>query len=412
MLSPVWVPRAVYGLARTGRVFEHGEVVGPDGRPFTLRTFSGDAPGGQFAQLLSVAAGDMRFVGPEPQPRPAAVISPAPDQTTVADGSTDRPSTRPSTNQAGLFSQERARQDLGITHVVDPIDEDRSLRAAAKLAAKAGITYLVTGGHTGGGLDAPRAFSLLGVRIDNDTMSQAIDFIVEHALDPAVRDRPDPRRYAGEGRWLAAFVNPGCLNIACEDEAYRSALNDMARVWPDGVGVRIAATRHGHAVRENVNGTDLFPLLCARAAKEGLSLFLLGARPGIAQASAEIMVADHPGLKIAGTQHGYFTEAETDQVIERINASGADVLLVAMGVPQQEAWLTAHHDQLTVPVRFGVGALFDITSGTIPRAPLFLREVGLEWVWRLLKEPRRMWRRYVLGNPLFLYRTWKATEKS
>ncbi|HNW79296.1 MAG TPA: WecB/TagA/CpsF family glycosyltransferase, partial [Candidatus Competibacteraceae bacterium] len=118
-----------------------------------------------------------------------------------------------------------------------------------------------------------------------------------------------------------------------------------------------------------------------------------------------------PGLVIAGTQHGYFSPAEEGEIIARINASGAGVLLVAFGVPRQELWLAEHHEVLLPPVRMGVGGLFDFYSGRIPRAPLWLREIGLEWVWRLIQEPGRMWRRYILGNPLFLYRVWKQARQ-
>jgi N-acetylglucosaminyldiphosphoundecaprenol N-acetyl-beta-D-mannosaminyltransferase len=144
--------------------------------------------------------------------------------------------------------------------------------------------------------------------------------------------------------------------------------------------------------------------LCEALASSGRSVYLLGARPGVAAAAAEAMARRVPRLIIAGTRHGYFPPEDTDAVIDTINRSGANVLLVAFGAPAQELWLARHRARLAPSIRIGVGGLFDFYSGRIPRAPRWLQELGLEWVWRLVQEPRRMWRRYLVGNPLFLWR--------
>jgi N-acetylglucosaminyldiphosphoundecaprenol N-acetyl-beta-D-mannosaminyltransferase len=143
------------------------------------------------------------------------------------------------------------------------------------------------------------------------------------------------------------------------------------------------------------------------AAEHGFRLFLLGGRPGVAAAAADAMRQRCSGLHIAGTHDGYFHEADTPQVIAAVNQARPDVLLVGFGVPRQELWLSKHRDQLHATVRMGVGGLFDYYSGRIPRAPQWLREIGLEWVWRLWQEPGRLWKRYIIGNPLFLYRVWR-----
>jgi N-acetylglucosaminyldiphosphoundecaprenol N-acetyl-beta-D-mannosaminyltransferase len=210
---------------------------------------------------------------------------------------------------------------------------------------------------------------------------------------------------------LLAFVNPDCLNIAYVDAEYRRILLEAVRVLPDGIGIHTGCRMLGVALQANVNGTDLFPQLCERAAQTGLGLFLRGARPGIAEAVASNMQAQFPGLCIDRVQDGYFDPAEEDAVIERINASGAAILLVAFGVPRQETWLARNHHRLKPPVRMGVGGFFDFYSGRIPRAPVWMREIGLEWTWRLMQEPGRMWRRYVIGNPLFLYRVWRQARR-
>ena len=163
---------------------------------------------------------------------------------------------------------------------------------------------------------------------------------------------------------------------------------------------------------EIVDGTDLFPRLCERAADERLALYLLGARPSVAAAAAEAMRAKHPHLEIAGTHHGYFDSRHTSTIVNDINTSGAHILLVAMGAPRQDLWLAAHREELRTPILMGVGGLFDFYSGNIRRAPMWMREIGLEWVWRLLQEPGRMWRRYLIGNPLFLYRVWRESNRN
>jgi len=208
------------------------------------------------------------------------------------------------------------------------------------------------------------------------------------------------------------FVNADCMNKCFDDETYHQTLRDMNQVYPDGIGVRLASEMFGNGVKDNINGTDLFPLLCERLAKTSHSIFLLGACEGVAEATAANMQERYPGLQIAGCQDGYFSAEEEDKVIDQINASGANVLLVAMGAPQQEKWIDRNREKLNASILMGVGGLFDFYSGGVSRAPVWLREVGLEWVWRLLQEPGRMWRRYVVGNPLFLYRVWRQKKRN
>ncbi|MEL6167493.1 MAG: WecB/TagA/CpsF family glycosyltransferase [Pseudomonadota bacterium] len=212
----------------------------------------------------------------------------------------------------------------------------------------------------------------------------------------AMLDRP--------GRTTAAFLNAHCVNSAARDKTYTRALRAADYLLPDGSGISLAAKMTGQKLTANLNGTDLCRPLCEEAARRGLSVYLLGARPGVAERAARKMILKVPGLRIAGTRDGYFDEADSAAVIEGINASGADIVMVAMGVPLQDVWLYRHRRQINAQLAMGVGALFDFEAGEVSRAPKALRKAGLEWTWRLAIEPKRMFNRYVVGNPLFVAR--------
>jgi N-acetylglucosaminyldiphosphoundecaprenol N-acetyl-beta-D-mannosaminyltransferase len=134
-------------------------------------------------------------------------------------------------------------------------------------------------------------------------------------------------------------------------------------------------------------------------------MFLLGAKPGVAEKMKKNLEQKYNEIIISGVQDGYFDrQTGNDEVIEKINNSGAKILLVAFGAPNQEKWIYTNLQKLDVHAAIGVGGLFDFYSGNMPRAPKWMRELGIEWVFRLIKEPGRMWRRYIIGNPLFLQR--------
>lgn len=198
------------------------------------------------------------------------------------------------------------------------------------------------------------------------------------------------------------FVNAHCVNLATRHDDYAATLRDSDALLPDGSGIRLAARLAGTNTGDNLNGTDLFPHICERAAARGTAIFLLGGGPGIAAAAAAAMQQRFPDLKIAGTQHGFFSDPENDAVVDMINASGAAILFVGFGVPRQELWIARHRDRIDVPLLLGVGGLFDYYSGAIPRAPMLLRRLGCEWMWRLWQEPRRLAGRYLVGNFVFV----------
>lgn len=210
------------------------------------------------------------------------------------------------------------------------------------------------------------------------------------------------------------FVNADCLNKAYLDNNYHKTLNSTEYIFGDGSGVKLGSKIVGNEIVDNVNGTDMLPLLCEQSAQKNQSIFLLGAKPGIAIDMKKNLKAQFPGLNITGVQHGYFDrEKANEAVIKVINNSKADILLVAFGAPFQEIWINQNAAKLNCQVLIGVGGLFDFFSGNMPRAPHWMRNLGIEWIFRLYKEPVRMWRRYVIGNPLFVHRVkkWKRTGK-
>ena len=229
---------------------------------------------------------------------------------------------------------------------------------------------------------------LLGLSITNVTMEDALDMVLG----------------AAGGMHTMHFVNAHCINVAAKDSEYRKILSQSEALFADGSGIKLAGKWLGTPIIDNVNGTDMFPLLCQACARSGKRLFLLGAAPGITQKVADWTKEHTESEVVAGYHHGFFTSAEESSVVESINSSGADLLLVAMGVPTQEKWIARLRDRLDVPVCMGVGGLFDFYSGSIPRAPKWMRSLGIEWVWRLCMEPRRMWRRYIVGNVVFIVR--------
>jgi exopolysaccharide biosynthesis WecB/TagA/CpsF family protein len=203
-------------------------------------------------------------------------------------------------------------------------------------------------------------------------------------------------------RTTIQFLNAHCINIAHADANYREALAKADFLLPDGSGLALAARLAGQPRGENLNGTDLFPELCREASAAGQSIFLLGGKPGIAAGAARTMRETFGRLVIVGTHHGYWNETEEDTIVALVNASGADILFVGMGVPVQEKWIARLRERLSARVVLGVGGLFDYYSGAIPRAPAAMRAMGAEWVWRLMQEPRRLAGRYLLGNARFV----------
>ncbi|MFB3895210.1 MAG: WecB/TagA/CpsF family glycosyltransferase [bacterium] len=199
-----------------------------------------------------------------------------------------------------------------------------------------------------------------------------------------------------------AYLNAHCINRTFRDEQYRKIILDSDIVYADGMALVWVSHLTNDPLPERVNAGDFLPDLCRLCEEKQYKLFFLGSEPGVAETAAEQLGKQYSKLKIVGTQHGYFTESEEQSIISKINNAEPDILIVGFGVPQQEKWLAKHLHQLQVPVAWGVGALLEYYALKTPRAPRWMRQSGLEWLFRLYLEPRRMWKRYLVGNMVFV----------
>jgi alpha-1,3-mannosyltransferase len=231
--------------------------------------------------------------------------------------------------------------------------------------------------------------TILGVRILVETADEAITL-----LDDRVQQgRPT----------VVAFANAHTLNVAATTPHYRDVLKSCL-VLNDGIGADIASrVLYGRRFPENLNGTDFTPRYL-RETKHRLSIVLIGSRSGVAERAAAKLTELCPQHRVVGVHHGFLTAPQTAEIVRTIRNSGADVVLVGMGNPQQEFWLRDNFAATGCRLGFAVGALFDFLAGEVPRAGDRIRAMRLEWVYRLAREPRRLWTRYLVGNPVFLMR--------
>ncbi len=225
---------------------------------------------------------------------------------------------------------------------------------------------------------------ILGVEIDNLDLNEAVDRI-EGCIE---RGTPS----------FVVTANPEIIMLAGSDKHFRACLEAAQLVTPDGIGVLLAARLLGRPLKQRVTGIDLITALFARAARKRYRFYLVGAKPGVAEKAAVNIQNRFPGVSIVGIRHGYFQDDEP--VLEDIRKKTPDILLAALGMGKQEKWIRDRVLQTGVPVSIGVGGSFDILAGEARRAPVWMQKAGLEWLYRLLKQPRRFGR--MLQLPKFL----------
>jgi N-acetylglucosaminyldiphosphoundecaprenol N-acetyl-beta-D-mannosaminyltransferase len=209
----------------------------------------------------------------------------------------------------------------------------------------------------------------------------------------------------GQRRYVA-FANVHGVIEGLDEPTTRRAFNEAGLTVPDGVPLVWLGRLLGHREVRRVYGPDTVLRLGERAAQHGWSCYFYGGAPGVAERLASVLAERFPGLRVAGVHAPPFrplTEAEDAEEVSRINATRADLVFVGLGCPKQERWMAEHRSRLTAAVLLGVGAAFDFHTGRVRQAPRWMMGAGLEWLFRLIQEPRRLWRRYLVYNPRFLF---------
>lgn len=235
---------------------------------------------------------------------------------------------------------------------------------------------------------------LLGVKINPLTLADLLTVI------GATIARQESR--------VIANVNAHALNLAHDLPWFRQFLNDCDYVFCDGFGVKWAARVLRMNLPARMTPPDWLPQVAALAVEEQWTIFLLGNRPGVAERAAEKLRRSNPGLAIVGCQHGYFDKTpghpENEAVLQILAAARPNLLYIGFGMPQQERWIMENRARLPANVILPVGAMLDFVAGAVPRGPRWLTDHGFEWLTRLVSEPRRLWRRYLVGNVVFAAR--------
>jgi N-acetylglucosaminyldiphosphoundecaprenol N-acetyl-beta-D-mannosaminyltransferase len=233
-----------------------------------------------------------------------------------------------------------------------------------------------------------------GAQVDCYSFDEVVDMTVDRALT---------------GIAPAYIVTPNAqhINNLQKDALFREIYSKAFLAIPDGMSIVWAAKFLKTPVTEKVSGSNLFEKLCEIGASKPLRIFLLGGRPHAADRAAKVLEYRYPGLEIVGTHcpaYGFEADpVEIDLIARKIAAADPNLLFVGLGSPKQEKWIYANYRQLQVPVSIGIGVSFEFVAGMVKRAPLWMQNAGLEWLFRLLTEPKRLWKRYVLGNPMFIF---------
>lgn len=235
--------------------------------------------------------------------------------------------------------------------------------------------------------------NIAGVLVDNVSMEETLQmvdrfiargepsYLTNPNVDIIVRCHRDP--------WFMQYYKDGDLCVA------------------DGVPILWAARFLGKPLKEKVSGSDLVPKVCALAARRGYKLFFLGGRPGAADAAKAKLLQQHPDIEIVGTYAPPFgfeqDEAELERIFATIKEAKPHIVFVGLGAPKQERLIQRYYKELGVPVFMGVGVTFEFIAGIVQRAPKWMQNIGLEWLWRLMMEPKRLWKRYLIDDPLFFW---------
>ena len=236
----------------------------------------------------------------------------------------------------------------------------------------------------------PDKVNILGFGVDRITLYEALQKVEAFLKEDRLH--------------LVVTANPEIIMLARQDEQFAKILQQADLVTADGIGLVIGAKILGKSLPERVTGIDLSSGIFRLAQDRGWSFYLLGGKPGVAEEAAAKLIDLHPGLKLTGWHHGYFQDSEP--ILKEIEGKRPDILLVALGMGRQEKWIREHAQRLPVRLAIGVGGSLDVYAGHVQRAPRLFQRFGLEWLYRLIKQPSRLGRMMIL--PIFLWKVLKA----
>ncbi len=238
----------------------------------------------------------------------------------------------------------------------------------------------------------PEKIDIHGVRLDNVTMDEALDQVLEMLNGSTAQKIFTP--------------NAEIIMQAQRDDGLKELLNKADLLVADGAGVVLASKILGRRLKEKVSGVDLVKRILINTDRRITSFYIFGGKPGVSEQASINILSEFPRANIVGFRNGYFSEEESPEIIHQINASKAEILLVGLGVPKQEKWINEHIHELKCKVVMGVGGTIDVLAGTASLAPEFMRKAGLEWLFRLIKEPHRYKR--MMDLPRFMILTYKT----
>lgn len=239
-----------------------------------------------------------------------------------------------------------------------------------------------------------REVDFLGIKVSALTKDDLVEKILEFAL-------------IGQSN-VITYINAHCTNISFVDLEYRDILNKADIVYADGISIVWGSRMLKQPLPERLTDLDFFDKVIEGAIKKNISFYFLGGRPQVAGLAVDRLKEKSPDLKIIGTHHGYFTKIQEGNILKEINDLRPNILVVGMGTPLQEKWIYNHLNELKVNLCWAIGT-FDNLAGLFKRAPHWMLSTGLEWLYRLYQEPKRLWKRYLIGNFVFIYRVfeWK-----
>lgn len=239
-------------------------------------------------------------------------------------------------------------------------------------------------------ISAYSAKDILGIPISAVPLAK-IDQVVTSLIEKA-------------GKKTFFYVNAHCLNVAAKDTYYKRILQDASLIYSGGLGPVLASRILGQPLPERAPTPDFIDEVFSAAQNKKWSVYLLGTKEESLRLFINRLKQKFPSLDICGSHHGYFSKDEENRIISEINLLKPTILIVGMGTPKQEKWVDDNLQRIDTKAFWAVGALFDVMAGVLPRAPKWMQAIGLEWLFRFFQEPKRLWRRYLIGNVVFILR--------